>query len=160
MKTELILLSIAAVGFETYLTLLEEANDRYHAENSLAGSWMALCHLVMASSTAGDHERADFYGTQFAGKEEAMRAREEWEAEARRRREELEREEKRLQERELILDRKFDVIETRDKDLGRRASDLGRKEKTVEERQQVVHKMAHLHGVVADELQVFARFCR
>jgi predicted ATPase/DNA-binding CsgD family transcriptional regulator len=46
------------------VTLLEEANDRYHAENSLAGSWMALCHLVMASSTAGDHERADFYGTQ------------------------------------------------------------------------------------------------
>ena len=67
----------------------------------------------------------------LAGKEEAMRSREEWEAEARRRREEVEREEKRVQEREVMLDRKFDLVETRDKDVGRRASDLGRKEKSV-----------------------------
>ena len=77
----------------------------------------------------------------LAGKEEAMRAREDWEQDARRRREEAEREEKRLQEREVILDRKFEVIETRDKDIGKRASDLGRKEKTVEERQQELDKL-------------------
>jgi len=71
----------------------------------------------------------------LSGKEEAMRARETWEAEARKRRDEVERDEKRLQEREGVLDRKFEVIETRDKDLSRRASDLGRKEKKVEERQ-------------------------
>src|ERR1035437_11031643 len=64
-----------------------------------------------------------------------MRAREEWDSEARRRREELEREEKRVQEREVVLDRKFELVETRDKDVGRSASDLGRKEKSVEERQ-------------------------
>jgi ribonuclease Y len=92
----------------------------------------------------GDAERdADGLRKQsvLAGKEEAMRAREEWEAEARRRREEVEREEKRLQERESVLDRKFDVVETRDKDVGKRASDLGRKEKSVEERQQELDKM-------------------
>ena len=77
----------------------------------------------------------------LAGKEEAMRAREEWEAEARRRREEVEKEEKRVQERESILDRKFDVIEARDKELARRASDIGRKEKTVEERQQELDRL-------------------
>ena len=77
----------------------------------------------------------------LAGKEEAMRAREEWEAEARRRREEVEREEKRLQEREVVLDRKFELVETRDKDVGKRASDLGRKEKSVEEKQQELDKM-------------------
>jgi len=77
----------------------------------------------------------------LAGKEEAMRTREAWEAEARKRREEVEREEKRVQEREGVLDRKFEVIETRDKDISRRASDLGRKEKTVEERQQELDKM-------------------
>ncbi|GDX87659.1 ribonuclease Y [Gemmatimonadota bacterium] len=81
----------------------------------------------------------------LAGKEEAMRAREEWEADARRRREEIEREEKRLQERENVLDRKVDVIETRDKDLGKRASELGRKEKTVEDKQ------LELERVVSDE---------
>ena len=92
----------------------------------------------------GDAEReADGLRKQsvLAGKEEAMRAREEWEAEARRRREEVEREEKRLQEREVVLDRKYELVETRDKDVGKRASDLGRKEKSVEEKQQELDKM-------------------
>ena len=77
----------------------------------------------------------------LTGKEEAMRARETWETEARRRREEIGGEEKRVQEREVVLDRKFDIIEQRDKDVARRASDLGRKEKTVEERQQELDRM-------------------
>jgi ribonuclease Y len=92
----------------------------------------------------GDAEReADGLRKQsvLAGKEEAMRAREEWEAEARRRREEVEREEKRVQDREVVLDRKFELVETRDKDVGKRASDLGRKEKSVEEKQQELDKM-------------------
>ncbi|MFI5245629.1 MAG: Rnase Y domain-containing protein, partial [Gemmatimonadales bacterium] len=92
----------------------------------------------------GDAERdADGLRKQavLAGKEEAMRSREEWEGEARRRREEVEREEKRIQEREVVLDRKFELVETRDKDVGRRASDLGRKEKFVEEKQQELDKM-------------------
>ncbi|HLA90585.1 MAG TPA: ribonuclease Y [Gemmatimonadaceae bacterium] len=102
----------------------------------------------VAKRIVGDAEReSDGLRKQavLAGKEEAMRAREEWETEARRRREEVEKEEKRLQEREVILERKFEVLETRDKDLGRRASDLGRKEKTVEERQ------AELDKLVSDE---------
>jgi ribonuclease Y len=92
----------------------------------------------------GDAEReADGLRKQsvLAGKEEAMRAREEWEAEARRRRAEVASEEKRLQEREGVLDRKFELVETRDKDVGKRASDLGRKEKSVEEKQQELDKM-------------------
>ncbi len=92
----------------------------------------------------GDAEReADGLRKQsvLAGKEEAMRAREEWEAEARRRRAEVANEEKRLQEREGVLDRKFELVETRDKDVGKRASDLGRKEKSVEEKQQELDKM-------------------
>src|SRR5688500_12208429 len=49
-----------------------------------------------------------------AGKEELIRLREDWEAEAKRRREEVEREERRLQERENVLDRKFEVLEQRE----------------------------------------------
>ena len=77
----------------------------------------------LAKRVLGDAERdAENLRKQavLTGKEEAMRAREEWEGEARRRREEIDREEKRLQERENVLDRKFDVIESRDKDLGKR----------------------------------------
>ncbi|MCX5766850.1 MAG: ribonuclease Y [Gemmatimonadetes bacterium] len=98
----------------------------------------------IAKRIVGDAERdADGLRKQavLAGKEEAMRAREEWETEARRRRDEIEREEKRLQERETTIDRKVDVIENRDKDLGRRASDLGRKEKAVEDKQAELDKM-------------------
>ena len=98
----------------------------------------------VARRIIGDAEReADGLRKQavLGGKEEAMRAREAWESEARRRRDEAEKEEKRLQEREVVLDRKFEVIETRDKEVARRASDLGRKEKTVDERQQELDKL-------------------
>ncbi|HEY3286906.1 MAG TPA: ribonuclease Y [Gemmatimonadaceae bacterium] len=77
----------------------------------------------------------------LAGKEDVMKAREEWEAEARHRRGEIELEEKRLLDREVQLDKKVELLEGRDRDLGRRASDLGRKEKGVEEKQAELDKM-------------------
>ncbi len=77
----------------------------------------------------------------LAGKEDVMKAREEWEAEARHRRGEIEIEEKRLMDREVQLDKKLELLETRERDLGRRASDLGRKEKGVEEKQAELDKM-------------------
>ena len=79
----------------------------------------------------------------LAGKEDVMKAREEWEAEARHRRGEIEFEEKRLIDREVQLDKKVELLEGRDRDLGRRASDLGRKEKGVEERQAELDKMVN-----------------
>jgi len=81
----------------------------------------------------------------ISGKEELIRLRENWEVEARRRREEVEREEKRVQDREVVLDRKFDVLEGREKDVGRRGSELGRKEKAIAEREQELEKL------IADE---------
>src|SRR5512133_1103167 len=77
----------------------------------------------------------------LAGKEDVMKAREEWEAEARHRRGEIEIEEKRLMDREVQPDKKVELLETRERDLGRRASDLGRKEKGVEEKQAELDKM-------------------
>jgi ribonuclease Y len=81
----------------------------------------------------------------LAGKEDVMKSREEWEAEARHRRGEIELEEKRLLDRETQLDKKVELLEGRERDLGRRASDLGRKEKGVEEKQTELDKL------VADE---------
>jgi ribonuclease Y len=52
-----------------------------------------------------------------AGKEELIRLREAWEDEAKRRREEVEREERRVQDREVVLDRKFELIERREKEV-------------------------------------------
>src|SRR5438045_883899 len=71
-----------------------------------------------------------------SGKEELIKLRETFETEVRGRRTEVEREEKRIVEREGTLDRKFDVLDQRDKDLSRRASEFGRREKTVLEREE------------------------
>ena len=89
----------------------------------------------------------------ISGKEELIKLRENWEVEARRRREEVEREEKRVQDREVMLDRKFDVLEQREKDVGRRASELGRKEKTIAEREQ---ELDRLMGEEKRRLEVLA----
>ncbi|HEY4216867.1 MAG TPA: ribonuclease Y [Gemmatimonadaceae bacterium] len=75
------------------------------------------------------------------GKEELIKLRERFESEIRGRREETEREERRLSERETVLDRKYELLETRDKDLGRRASEFGRREKTIVDREQELEKM-------------------
>ena len=84
-------------------------------------------------------------GAVLSGKEEVMKAREAWEVEARRRREEVVREERRVQEREAQVEKKLDLLDQRDRELGRRASDLGRKEKIVAERE------AELERLVRDE---------
>ena len=52
----------------------------------------------------------------LSGKEELIQLREEWEQEARKRREEVEREERRVQERDSLLNRKYDLLEQREKD--------------------------------------------
>jgi ribonuclease Y len=78
----------------------------------------------------------------ISGKEEQIKLRESWEAEARHRREEIEREERRLDEQENQLEKKLDLVEGRDKEIGKRASELGRREKFVGEREQELEKLA------------------
>ena len=81
----------------------------------------------------------------LSGKEEVMKVREAWELEARKRREEVEREEKRVVERETQVDKKFELVDTKEKDLSRRASEFGRREKQQEDRQ------AELDTLVGEE---------
>jgi ribonuclease Y len=76
-----------------------------------------------------------------SGKEELIKLRENFEVEVRGRREEVEREERRLTERENVLDRKFDLLEQRDKDFAKRASDFGHREKTVSDREVELEKL-------------------
>src|SRR5689334_15229426 len=52
----------------------------------------------------------------LSGKEELIKVREEWEAEIRSRREEVEREERRVDDREGQLNRKYDLLEQRERD--------------------------------------------
>jgi len=80
-----------------------------------------------------------------AGKEELIRAREEWESEARKRREDLERDEHRFQERTTLVERKMDLVQQREKELTGQTGELGKREARLTERQ---HELERL---IADE---------
>ncbi len=65
---------------------------------------------------------------ELAGREEAVRAREEWEREEGRRREEVERAEKRIEERRSALDRKYDILDEKERELEGREAALAKRQ--------------------------------
>jgi ribonucrease Y len=77
----------------------------------------------------------------LSGKEELIRLREEWELEVRGRREEVEREERRVTDREGQLNRKYDLLEQRERDTARRTETLGARELTLTQREQELDKL-------------------
>jgi ribonuclease Y len=93
------------------------------------------------------------------GREEAIRAREEWEREEAKRRDEVDRTERRLQERTEALDRKFHLLDERGEAMERRAQQLGVREKEVDAQGaelqgrilEVQHRLEALAGLNADE---------
>ena len=66
-------------------------------------------------------------GAIVSGKEEVMKLREAAEQDIRARRASIEHEERRVSERESSLDRKLEIVEQRDREVGKRASDFGRR---------------------------------
>ncbi|MFL5482547.1 MAG: ribonuclease Y [Gemmatimonadaceae bacterium] len=77
----------------------------------------------------------------LSGKEELIKLREEWESEVRGRREEVEREERRVDDREGQLNRKYDLLEQRERDTSRRTEAVAAHEQTVAQRQQELEKL-------------------
>jgi ribonuclease Y len=108
-----------------------------------------------AEDEAGRLHKAEI----LKGREEAIRAREEWEREESRRRDEIERVERRLQEREESLDRKFHLLDEKQEQVEQRGQQLVRREKQVEARDaelgqrfaEVQHRLESLAGLSADE---------
>lgn len=96
---------------------------------------------------------------ELAGKEAAFRAKEDWEREEARRRDELERVERRLEERQASLDRKFDLLdqkerqlESRDKEIADQAADLDRQAAAYEHLAvEARRRLESLAGLTADE---------
>ncbi|HSJ31879.1 MAG TPA: ribonuclease Y [Longimicrobiales bacterium] len=86
----------------------------------------------MLEAANADVERIR-HGAELAGREEAYRAKQDWEREETRRREELDRAEGRIEERRSSLDRKYDLLvekdrqgEERQRELDARLADLER----------------------------------
>ncbi|MBW3572273.1 MAG: DUF3552 domain-containing protein, partial [Gemmatimonadetes bacterium] len=93
------------------------------------------------------------------GREEAIRAREEWEREEAKRRDEVDRLERRLQERTETLDRKLHLLDEKGEAQERRAQQLAEREKQVEQQSaelagriaEAQHRLEALAGLSADE---------
>src|SRR6185295_14563757 len=77
----------------------------------------------------------------LTGKEELIKLREEWEVEARGRREEVEREERRVEDKETQLNRKYDLLEQRERETTRRAENVAGQEKVLTQKQQDLEKL-------------------
>jgi ribonucrease Y len=77
----------------------------------------------------------------LSGKEELMRLREEWEVEVRGRREEIEREERRVDDHEGQLNRKYDLLEQRERETAKRIETVAGREKTLGDREQELDKL-------------------
>jgi ribonucrease Y len=89
----------------------------------------------------------------LAGKEEAFRAKEEWEREENRRRDDIERTERRIQEREELLDRKFLMLDEKIQGQDERAEALARREKDLDDREE---QLARRTGEVQQRLESLA----
>ncbi|CAN5681544.1 ribonuclease Y [soil metagenome] len=77
---------------------------------------------ILAAANA-DVERIR-HAAELAGREEAYRAKQEWEREETRRREEMERSEGRIEERRTSLDRKYDLLVEKDRQMEVRQKEL------------------------------------
>lgn len=96
---------------------------------------------------------------ELAGREEAIRAREEWEREEARRREEVERAEARIEERRGSLDRKYDMLVEKDRELETRVRQLDGRADEIEQhraqcarlQQEVEARLETLAGMSQEE---------
>ena len=91
---------------------------------------------------------------ELAGKEEAYRAKQEWEQEEARRREEIERAERRIEERRTSLDRKYDILDDKDRQLDLREKDLEQRTAGVERDRQDIERLT---GEARTRLESLAR---
>jgi ribonucrease Y len=115
-----LLMGVAVVAFLLgvvlgWWLLQTRAQRRREDAESQAG------RILEAASADVDRIRQ---AAELAGREEAYRAKQEWEREEARRREELDRAEGRIEERRSSLDRKYDLLVEKDRQLEHRQKEL------------------------------------
>jgi ribonuclease Y len=136
----------------------------------LLGWWLERLRLKRAKADAeteaarirqaaeADSERIR-KAAELAGKEEAYKARQEWEREEDRRRKEMDQVERRMEERLTALDRKYDILDEKEKVVGERERELEQRSHVVARETQEVEslvqaargKLESLAGMTAGE---------
>lgn len=132
------------------------ANERATLRRSNATAENERARIVAAAEEEAGRLRK---AAVLAGKEDAFRAKEEWEREESRRREDVERAERRTEERQEAWERKFQVLDEKNGAQEKRAEAITHREKAVETQegdvqqrlQEVQHRLETLAGLTADE---------
>ena len=128
-------LAIGALG----AFVLAQSRERARREREKAAAKdEASAILQRAREEAENLKRS----RELAGKEEAMRLRDAWDAEENRRREDVDHLERRLVERSESLDKKFDALNERERGQERRSQELDRREGDVQARAGEVDRLA------------------
>jgi ribonuclease Y len=83
------------------------------------------------------------HAAELEGREEAYRAKQEWEREETRRREELDRAEGRIEERRSSLDRKYDLLVEKDRQVEERQKDVEARQAAVERQREECSRLEH-----------------
>ena len=122
MSTPLWIGGVAAAAILGVLIALWLERARLRRAKADAESVSARIH----QSAEADADRIR-KAAELAGKEEAYRAKQEWEREEGRRREEVDRAERRIEERLNALDRKYDILDEKEKSLDDRDRDVAQR---------------------------------
>jgi len=121
-----------AIGAAVLGIVLGLGAERIRLARAKAGAEAEATRIREQAQQDADRIRK---AAELAGREDAYRAKEEWEREEARRREEVERAEARLDERRGALDRKYDLLDEKERQVG--AREAGVAARTAEVQQKV-----------------------
>jgi len=126
-----LLIGIVAVGTMLLGSFLGWSLEHQRLKRRKADANAEAARILHAAEQ--DVERIQ-RAAELSGKEEAYRAKQEWEREEARRREEVERTERRVEERRNALDRKYDVLVEKARELEAREGELASRSEALERR--------------------------
>lgn len=151
-----LLTGIAAVGFLLLGLLLGWTVEHQRLKRRKADADSEAARILGAAQQEVERiQRA----AELSGKEEAYRAKQEWEREEAKRREDLERAENRVEERRSSLDRKYDVLVEKNRQLEDREKELEGSHEALKRRggeierleQQARQRLESLAGLSSEE---------
>jgi ribonuclease Y len=130
--------------------------ERSRLKRAKADAETEAARIRQAAEADSDRIRK---AAELAGKEEAYKARQDWEREEDRRREEMDRAERRMEERLTALDRKYDLLDEKEKAVSEREGELEKRSHAVAREAQEVDqlvqaargKLESLAGLTASE---------
>ncbi|MGH7443596.1 MAG: ribonuclease Y [Longimicrobiales bacterium] len=133
-------MGVIAIGAVIVGTLAGWLIERTRLQRRQADAESVAARIRDEANADAERTRRD---AELAGKEEAYRARQEWEREEARRREDLERGEQRVEERRTGLDRKVDLLDEKERAVGERERALETRASQLTERETEIQSMRH-----------------